>query len=428
MLKKEYDDIVKYLSKKQTLNPDDRKLLEAFIAKVKASSVANDALGAAMVVQSATYLEDWADVDAAYERILTIQPSNDTALAQWMASQNKRSRYEASIALANRFAPDMAAMPKSGLVVAESLIDLNRFTEASELLTQLSAAIAPRADLTGPSKLLQTRSADLAAKFAQETGLRAAEAQKNDLPQIELITSKGVVFIELFEDQAPATTAAIVTLVEQGAYNGTRFHKRVPGLGILGGDPNTKAGSTGRPGWGSPGWRVVDEGARSDRRVAFGGTIGLAKAMDPAKPGTTVANSGGQTLFFLQAPAEHLNDQFTVAGRIVDGMDVLAELTTSDEITSATVVRKRPGNEYKNVPMPELTQPLEVTIPPAPGPKPQTPNISRAASPAPIARPPQQPRPSSPPVMPAGTPLDPNNNPLGPRPNAPPANPSQPTR
>ena len=128
-----------------------------------------------------------------------------------------------------------------------------------------------------------------------------------------LITEKGDVTIELFSQGAPITVNNFVFLAEQGFYDGTTFHRVLPGFMAQGGDP-TGTGS------GGPGYQFADE-------IIHGVTFnqeGLL-AMANGGPGTN-----GSQFFITFDAAPWLNGMHTIFGKVIEGMDVLNALTPRD--------------------------------------------------------------------------------------------------
>ncbi len=162
------------------------------------------------------------------------------------------------------------------------------------------------------------------------------------LPQVLFKTSKGDILLELFENEAPNTVANFISLVEDKFYDGTKFHRVIPGFMAQGGDPNTKPGAFGPPGSGGPGYTIECECYAPNARRHFAGTLSMAHAGK---------DSGGSQFFITHLPTPHLDREVrpesvhTVFGRVMQGMDVVAALEANDEIQSATVVRKR-NHEY----------------------------------------------------------------------------------
>lgn len=182
------------------------------------------------------------------------------------------------------------------------------------------------------------------ALWKAESETRAAEEKANAdpataLPLVELVTSKGKMVLELYENEAPNTVANFVSLVEKGFYDGVTFHRVLPGFMAQGGDPK----GTGQ---GGPGYTIKCECYAKNRRNHFFGTLSMAHAG---------RDTGGSQFFITFGPTEHLDGKHTAFGRVIEGQDVLAKLQrrnpedsappTPDKIESAKVLRKR-DHEY----------------------------------------------------------------------------------
>jgi cyclophilin family peptidyl-prolyl cis-trans isomerase len=177
--------------------------------------------------------------------------------------------------------------------------------------------------------------------WAKESAIRAAEAKANDLPRVKLTTTKGVITVELFENEAPQTVANFLTLVKQGFYDGSPFHRVLPEFMAQG-------GAKTEDGTGGPGYTIRCECYRPDYRRHFRGTLSMAHA----------GRDTGNSQFFLTfVPTPHLNGMHTAFGRVIDGMEVLGDLQRrspehqvnapkADKIIKAEVIRDR-GHEYK---------------------------------------------------------------------------------
>lgn len=175
-------------------------------------------------------------------------------------------------------------------------------------------------------------------KWQREKKLR--EQDKN-LPRVKLTTTEGEVVLELFEDHAPNAVANFITLVEKGFYNGVIFHRVLPGFMAQGGDPE----GTGA---GGPGYNIISEFDREDHRKHFRGSLSMANTGEP--------NSGGSQFFITYRATPHLDGRHTVFGRVIDGMEVVADFQEVDpnnpdprfeptKIVEAEVLRKR-DHEY----------------------------------------------------------------------------------
>lgn len=182
--------------------------------------------------------------------------------------------------------------------------------------------------------------------WQREQELRAAEAQADDLPRVELVTSQGPIVIELLENEAPNTVANFVSLVEKKFYDGLAFHRVLPGFMAQGGCPKGD-------GSGGPGYTIECECDNENHRNHFRGSLSMAHAGP---------NTGGSQFFLTFLPTAHLNGQHTVFGRVISGFDVLGKLkridpqkdrgVEPDRIVSARVLRKR-DHAYEPVTKPE---------------------------------------------------------------------------
>ena len=172
-------------------------------------------------------------------------------------------------------------------------------------------------------------------EWPREQKIRAAEAETDDLPRVLLTTNKGELELELYENEAPNTVANFVSLVEKGYYDGLTFHRVIPGFMAQGGCPD---GS----GSGGPGYKIACECHQPNYRRHFRGTLSMAHAG---------RDTGGSQFFITFTPTKHLDGRHTAFGRVVRGIEVLAEIQRrnpqdpnappADKILKAEVLRKR---------------------------------------------------------------------------------------
>jgi peptidyl-prolyl cis-trans isomerase B (cyclophilin B) len=129
------------------------------------------------------------------------------------------------------------------------------------------------------------------------------------------VTSKGQpvgdIVLKFFPDVAPGHAKNFVKLSKDGFYNGTTFHRVIPGFMIQGGDPNSKSPDRASHGMGGPGYKVKAEfNSKPHKR----GIVSMARANDP--------DSAGSQFFICVADANFLDWQYTVFGEVVSGMEV----------------------------------------------------------------------------------------------------------
>jgi cyclophilin family peptidyl-prolyl cis-trans isomerase len=126
-------------------------------------------------------------------------------------------------------------------------------------------------------------------------------------------TARGEIVCELFADRAPLTVENFVNLARSRFYDGTTFHRVIPGFMAQAGDPT----GTGR---GGPGYQFGDEFSPSLRHDSAG-----VLSMANAGPGTN-----GSQFFITLAPTTHLDGRHSVFGRVVEGMGVLRSVRERD--------------------------------------------------------------------------------------------------
>ena len=134
----------------------------------------------------------------------------------------------------------------------------------------------------------------------------------------------GEIVLKFFPDVAPGHVKNFTDLAKKGFYNGTTFHRVIPGFMIQGGDPNSKNPDRSMHGMGGPGHKVKAEfNSKPHKR----GIVSMARSNDP--------DSAGSQFFICVADANFLDWQYTVFAEVVTGMDV------ADKV----VGMKRDGND-----------------------------------------------------------------------------------
>jgi peptidylprolyl isomerase len=123
----------------------------------------------------------------------------------------------------------------------------------------------------------------------------------------------GNVTVELLPDVAPQHVARIKELTREGFYDGIVFHRVIDGFMAQTGDPT----GTGRGGSSKP-----DLPAEFSKTPFERGTIGMARTQNP--------NSANSQFFITFNPVPHLNGQYTVWGRVVDGMEHVDQITRGE--------------------------------------------------------------------------------------------------
>lgn len=124
-------------------------------------------------------------------------------------------------------------------------------------------------------------------------------------------TNFGNIVFELLPNLAPETVRNFVKLAKSNFYDGTLFHRVIPGFMIQGGDPNTKSSDKSKWGTGGPGYNLK---AEFNSKSHLRGIVSMARAMDP--------DSAGSQFFIVTSDSTFLDRQYTVFGEVKSGMDV----------------------------------------------------------------------------------------------------------
>ena len=121
----------------------------------------------------------------------------------------------------------------------------------------------------------------------------------------------GEIRVELMPEIAPVTVENFVKLASEKFYDGTTFHRVIPGFMIQGGDPNTKNRDPRDDGQGGPGYTIEDE------RSAVSHTRGMVSMANTGKP-----KSGGSQFFIVVADSPHLDGGYSLFGQVIEGIEV----------------------------------------------------------------------------------------------------------
>lgn len=157
-----------------------------------------------------------------------------------------------------------------------------------------------------------------------------------------LKTSYGEMTIAFWPDVAPKTVDNFKKLALEGFYDGTAFHRIIKGFMIQGGCPNTRAGETGMPGTGGPGYMIK---AEFSAKPHVRGVISMARSASP--------DSAGSQFFLCHGDAKFLDRQYTAFGSLIKGDEVLEQL--------ANVPTKSGGGGEKSTPIDRIAL-ISVTI------------------------------------------------------------------
>ena len=263
-----------------------------------------------------------ADALADTEKLSTLRPKDAELQGRLAKLQHGLNRFEPALATMETILKRDPKNLEYRRLHAMTLFAVHRFDESKTALEALQ-----KEELGTEEKQQVEQFLEMIRKSAEpwiaEKGLREKEAKADDLPRVKLTTSRGVVEIELFENEAPNTVANFVELVEKKFYDGLVFHRVIPGFMAQGGCPKGN-------GTGDAGYRFKDELGPSSRKH-FRGSLSMANSGP---------DTNGSQFFITHLPTGWLDGKHTVFGRVVEGMEAVDAIEGSD-----TDARDKPTND-----------------------------------------------------------------------------------
>jgi peptidyl-prolyl cis-trans isomerase B (cyclophilin B) len=138
----------------------------------------------------------------------------------------------------------------------------------------------------------------------------------------EIVTEKGTMHVEFYEDDAPNTVENFTKLSKEGFYDGLTFHRVIPNFVIQGGCP--KGTGAGGPGY------TIDCELDGENQYHDRGVLSMAHAG---------RNTGGSQFFICHSRdnTAHLDRNHTVFGKVTEGLDVIDNIREGDKIEKITV-------------------------------------------------------------------------------------------
>ena len=181
----------------------------------------------------------------------------------------------------------------------------------------------------GNTQKQERKAVNIDKKEVEEVKEIKNEPGKQEKEVVVISTFYGDMVVELFESTAPMHVESFKTHAKNGYYDGTIFHRVIPGFMIQAGDPNTKGDNKATYGTGGHAAKYYGFGDESETKswnlpAEFSkishkrGILSMARSTSP--------NSGGSQFFICAADAPHLDGQYTVFGQVVEGDNVIEQI------------------------------------------------------------------------------------------------------
>ena len=152
------------------------------------------------------------------------------------------------------------------------------------------------------------------------------------MSKAEIYTSKGIMKVSFYDQDAPGTVANFQKLAKSGFYDGLTFHRVIPDFVIQGGCPNSRAGATGMPGTGGPGYKIPCE-TDGENQYHDRGVLSMAHAG---------RNTGGSQFFICHSRRQtsHLDRKHTCFGKVYEGLEVIDAIRQGDLIEKIVITEE----------------------------------------------------------------------------------------
>ena len=165
----------------------------------------------------------------------------------------------------------------------------------------MSVAVSAQAQMPAPKTITVTKE-----EIKKMSGTKAI-----------IETKFGNITLKFFPDVAPGHVKNFIDLAKKGFYDGTTFHRVIPGFMIQGGDPNSKDANKSKHGQGGPGYTIK---AEFNDKPHKRGTLSMARAGHP--------DSAGSQFFICVKDSPFLDKQYTVFGEVESGIEVVDKIVS----------------------------------------------------------------------------------------------------
>jgi peptidyl-prolyl cis-trans isomerase B (cyclophilin B) len=165
----------------------------------------------------------------------------------------------------------------------------------------MSVAVSAQAQMPAPKTITVTKE-----EIKKMTGTKAI-----------IETKLGNITLKFFPEVAPGHVKNFIDLAKKGFYDGTTFHRVIPGFMIQGGDPNSKDPNKSKHGQGGPGYTIK---AEFNDKPHKRGTLSMARAGHP--------DSAGSQFFLCVKDSSFLDKQYTVFGVVESGIEVVYKIVS----------------------------------------------------------------------------------------------------
>ncbi len=241
------------------------------------------------------------------------------------------NQFEAALAMYDGLAHsnDVAARHKAGYERARVLESMERFEDAAKAWEAVGKrpGLPPQSVQHYTARAAKARAQGVA--HAKEAAARAQLNARDDLPLVEIVTSHGVIVLQLYADDVPKAVKHFLSLVRSKFYDGTLFHRVIGDAFAQGGDPISREQGCDFAGSGTSPEEIDRE---VNKRFSFWrGAVGFASGM---------REKNGSQFFIMTAPQPAFTERgYTCFGRVYSGQAVADRLERCDKIIRVRVIK-----------------------------------------------------------------------------------------
>ena len=224
-------------------------------------------------------------------------------------------------------------------------------TSSAVVSETTSTQVTATTSTTATSGAVTSTTVTTATTATTSTAASAAKPKSSGTQEqvADIKTTAGDITIRFFPDVAPNHVKNFIDLARSGFYDGTKFHRVIPGFMIQGGDPNTKTNDTSMWGMGGSGKNVNAEFSTVHHSR---GIVSMARSPDP--------NSASSQFFIVVADASNLDGQYSAFGLVTKGMDIADKIVNAprganDRPDNPTMIKSitiRPAKDSEKGPTP----------------------------------------------------------------------------
>ena len=261
------------------------------------------------------------------EQLFAVAPSDPEVIEIMGRSYRATNQFRKARAILSALPPELLKQPHLAYLYSDCHYADHDFERAYELMTAIDMeAAAERPGLDRRLRMMLPLREMAIPSHARELEIQAREREQDSNPLVRLTIDGKPVMIELFQDQAPNTSAAFLALARRGDYDDIPFGQVQTGFRSIGGTID-----------GGVPYSLPSECGQETDRHFFSGTLAMYL------PFAGRPDSGRGEWCMYHFPAPHLNGERTVFGRVTEGLDHVRAMKEDSRLERVEIIREPKG-------------------------------------------------------------------------------------